>query len=349
MREKIDFLFYRSSTFLNAASIRQKDLKHLKLNDEMTKDKRSLSEVHELGHRILYKSMQVLSQDFLSKSVLESEDTFWRVWEIGGTSFGSKMFGHAIYKGKDEGFTPERDSLISFDDYVLKTFWLDCPLGAFRETKRNVKNSWQQEYKILIELSEKTKDGPFPQIWKDDNGNVVEGKSYGIVNIEVPVEFQTLFGETTEVGWIRMEKLNVFTGRTNHRVLESVNELHALGYTHNDLSHKNNIMVRGNNIVLIDFENAKKISDSQTKECEKRIEQDIKAAKELDTKIFNFEDETVEVNINSPSSSRWTPSSSYTTPPPPQTSPPVSGSIKLPESILQESISPDPYTTPPRQ
>jgi hypothetical protein len=112
-------------------------------------------------------------------------------------------------------------------------------------------------------------------------------------------------------------------------------------------------MVRGNKIVLIDFEDAKKISDPRTKEDEKRIKQDIEAAKQLDEKIFNFEDEAVEVqNINSPSGSEWSPSSSYTTPPRPQTSggmvtPPVSGSnIELPESI--ESISPDSYRTPPR-
>tara|TARA_B100001989_G_scaffold253156_1_gene238477 strand:- start:203 stop:1309 length:1107 start_codon:yes stop_codon:yes gene_type:complete len=342
MREKLDNFFYRSSTFLNAASIRQRDFQ---IDLKMNKDKiRTLSEIHELGPRVLFKAMEVLSQDFLTKSVLENENTFWRVWEIGmssghhGTSFGSKMFGHALYTGKDDAFTPESDKIIKFDNYVLKTFWLDCPPDAFRETKRHLETSWKKEYKTLIELSETVEDGPFVQIWKNTKGKAEEGKSFGIVEIKVPEEFQETFGETTRVGWIRMEKLNVFTGRTNNRVLESVKKLHSIGYTHNDLSHKNNIMVRGNDIVLIDFENAVKISDPKTEEDGKRIREDIEAAKQIDKKIFDFDSETVEVNIGSPSKI-WVHSptigSPYTTPPrKTSTHPSSSGEFELPDSIL---------------
>lgn len=350
MRDVLKLFYdYRSSTFLKAVDIRKKDFK---IDYKLKKDTiRTLSEIHELGPRILFEAMVVLSQDFLSKQVLDSKDTFWRVWEVGrqsghhDTSFGSKMFGHALYSGNDEGITPKNSDIISFDNYVLKTFWLDCPPSAFRGIPRDLKASWRKEYNTLIELSDKEENGLFVQIWRNDEGNVEEGKSFGIIDINVPEPFQETFGKTTRVGWIRMEKLNVFTGRSNNRVLEAVKALHSIGYTHNDLSHKNNVMVKGSKLVLIDFENAVKISEPKTEKDKKRIKEDVAAAKKLDETIFEFDFETAEVgSIGSPSRS-WmsspNPFSPYTPNTPPHTpthTPTHSGGFTSPGETL--------YSTP---
>ena len=212
------------------------------------------NEVQQIGHRILDQAMTKLSEKFIDQKDLDDKHTFWRTWVIGGTSFGAKTFGHKLYK-RDESTdnnyydTPPDTNVLSFDNFIIKLFWLDCPEIAFNSNPRNLQKSWDNEVKILTDIQRKSQSDSNPCVNIDGSGV-----------IEIEYDFSDIpvlrrLNNQTKVGWIKMERLNPVEGKPEG-LTSTIQKLHNLGYTHNDL-HSGNIMRRGwNDIVLIDLEKA---------------------------------------------------------------------------------------------
>ena len=209
-------------------------------------------EVQITGHRILDQAMTKLSENFIDKKHLNDKHTFWRTWVIGGTSFGAKTFGHKLYKRESPDnyyYTPPETNLLSFDNFIIKLFWFDCPEIAFGSDPRNLHNSWENEVKILTDIQQKSQSGFNPCVNINESGV-----------IEIEYDFSDIsvlrhLNKQTKVGWIKMERLNPVKGKPEG-LTSTIQRLHNLGYTHNDL-HSGNIMRRGwNDIVLIDLEKA---------------------------------------------------------------------------------------------
>ena len=196
---------------------------------------------------ILHQAMTEISRQLL-KTETQTPDTYWRVWEIGGTSPGAKTFCHALYPGTEDtsGMTPQKDSLITLGDYIVKLYWLDFPQEAFQQgNKRHVKESFENEVDILTKLRQFT-DHP-----KNPCVNIKESNK---TTIEVD-------GKPQNIGWIQMERLYPIPKELiddTTKIRELVTQLHGLGYTHNDI-HIHNIMMRDDGtLVLIDLESARK-------------------------------------------------------------------------------------------
>lgn len=193
---------------------------------------------------ILHQAMTKVSGELLNKEI-KNPNTYWRVWEIGGTSPGAKTFCHALYRGTENtsGLTPEKDSLITLGDYIVKLYWLDFPPEAFQKgNQRNVCESFENEVNILTAL-------------KDSHNNPCVDK---IKSNKMTIEVD---GHSQNIGWIQMERLYPIPRmeliRDTTKVLQLVTQLHGLGYTHNDI-HIHNIMRRDDrSLVLIDLESAR--------------------------------------------------------------------------------------------
>ena len=121
---------------------------------------------------------------------------------------------------------------------MFKFYWFDFPSDV-PQSERNVKASWENELEVLNRikvLSMKEHDPP-----------CVKLIDHGIL-------------QNNTVGFLKLESLKPV--RANdvlyERALKLVDELHQLGYSHNDITSIDNFMIRKSTdkLVFIDMETA---------------------------------------------------------------------------------------------
>ena len=230
------------------------------------------------GGLVLGKAQMMLSEEYI-KRLGSEEGRYWILDEFGlTTSFGALTFGHALYKGEPSGpTTPDASTKMRVSDSVYKIFWTSCPLNPkfWRGQPRNLRQAFENEVEVLqtAKRNYSKKENPCPNY-------------YNHGTMEVSIEFA---GEnyTEEIGWIEMERLDRIDKPTNSLV-DVVNRLHNIGYTHNDLSSIANVLQRNPSrvLVLIDVEKAEAVNETL-------VQGDLAAAKRLDGDIGHSSVESV--------------------------------------------------------
>ena len=209
-----------------------------------------------LGGKILGQAMLELSENYI-KFQEKHTDQHWRLESFSGrNSFGALTFGHELYKGEQNNYTPPKKDVVRTSDTIFKIFWLNTPTEVFvGQGMRNLRLGFETERQVLLLAKEAFEDAvnPCPKYYRCGTKTI-------IIKEEDPFENTTKTVEG-EVGWIEMERLEPVKN-PEKSLIDVVTQLHKLGYTHNDLS-ADNVMQRKNRLVLIDLEKAKPLTEDE--------------------------------------------------------------------------------------
>ena len=145
-----------------------------------------------------------------------------------------------LKSGKSSGSGVYRHEVTGF---VFKFYWFGFPSDV-SQRERNVKASWENELEVL---------------------STIEGYNPPCVKL---LDHGTLQNDT--VGFLKLEPLqpvSVNDVSLNKRALELVDELHQLGYSHNDITSTDNFMIRKSTdkLVFIDMETATPVDTESMK------------------------------------------------------------------------------------